>query len=69
MIEYVFKKPYTCDMGTIEEGSTIREVRQTIYFNGGMVLPAYAKLLREIINDKEICEEYIVKKKIIENKV
>ena len=69
MIEYVFKKPYTCDMGTIKEGSTIREVRQTIYFNGGMVLPTYAKLLRDIINNKEICEEYLLKRKIIENKI
>ena len=69
MIEYVFVKPYTCDMGTIEEGSTIREVRQTIYFNGGMVLPAYAKVLRDIINNKDVCDEYLKKVEIIKNKV
>jgi hypothetical protein len=65
MIEYVLKKPYTCDLGTLPEGSTIREVRGALYFNGGMVSPQYMDVLKTLIQN----EEYVSKRKVIQNKI
>ena len=69
MIEYVFKKPYETKFGVIPEGSTLREFRGFMYMNGGLIAPSYAVELRNIINDKDLHDEYLKDQSIIHNKV
>lgn len=67
--KYVFKKPYLSQEGTIPEGSEIILFRETIYLNGGMVHPAYQSMLRRIVNNPTLKEQYLKEVAIIKNKV
>lgn len=62
---YVLIKPYTCAWGTLVEGTDITEYRGNVYVNGGMVPPAYAPLMKEIMNNPE----YTRVEKMIQNKI
>lgn len=69
MVEYVFKKPYTCRLGTLSQGSTIRFFRGAVYFDGGMVDSGYGKILYDIVNNPQLKNEYLVEIEIIDNKI
>lgn len=69
MVEYVFKKPYTCRLGTLSQGSTIRFFRGAVYFDGGMVDGGYGKILYDIVNNPQLKNEYLVEREIIDNKI
>ena len=69
MIEYVFKKPYTCRFGKLSQGSTIRFFRGAVYFDGGMVDGSYGRILTDIVNNKQLASEYLVKREVIDNKI
>ena len=65
--KYILKKPYTTVWGTLPVGSEITLFRGFVYFNGGMVDPSYADMLRELINDDKLCKEYLEVHKIEKN--
>ena len=67
--KFIFKKRYECRFGTIPQGSELIEFRGAYYFNGGMVLPAYAGELDKIVKDPKLRNEYLVEVKVIPNKV
>ena len=68
-LKFVFKEPYSTQEGTIPQGSEIIIFRNTVYLNGGMIHPAYQKILRNIIDDKAMREKYLKQLPIIHNKV
>ncbi len=68
-VKYVFKEPYEAQEGKIPQGSELIIFRNTVYLNGGMVHPAYQKLLINIVNDKAKKEKYLKELPIIHNKV
>ena len=57
--KFRFKKEFTCPDGTIREGSEIVLIGDRMYFDGGMVNPAYYDTLMEIINTPQIAKEYL----------
>ena len=67
--KYMFKKAYITSEGTIPEGSDIIIFRDVIYFNGGMVHPAYQQVLRKIVDTPSLNEKYLKEVSIINNKV
>lgn len=67
--KYVFVKPYHTKEGTIPEGSEIIIFRDTVYFNGGMVHPAYQMVLKNIVEDQNIKGQYLKEVSIINNKI
>ncbi len=67
--KYVFIKSFTNDEGTIPEGSELYLFRGFVYFNGGLVSPAYQGFLMEFINDEKLSKEYLRKVKVIHNKI
>lgn len=67
--KYVFIKSFTNNEGTIPENSEIMIFRGFVYFNGGLVSPAYQKFLLNFINDEKLRKEYLTKVKMIQNKV
>lgn len=73
MIEYVFKKPYTCELGTIAEGRSMRVASYNgsdyIYMDGGILETAYNNILMELITNPRLHREYLTDKEVIENKV
>ena len=58
--KFRFKKVFECEEGTIHEGSEIVLMRDTMYFDGGMVNPAYYGVLMGIINNPKLFKEYLV---------
>lgn len=66
-VRYVFKKPYVTPHGTLQENSEIRFFRGGVYFDGGLVPGAYAAELMEIVNNKKLCDEYLVKQHLVKN--
>lgn len=73
MIEYVLKKPYDCEMGTLHKGASIRimcyDGRPVIYYDGGMVEGRYSDILLRLIKDKRMNSEYVIERSVIDNKV
>ena len=67
--KYVFKIPFVVDEGTIPEGSEIIVFRDIIYLNGGMIHPAYQKMLRKIVDTPSLNEKYLKEMRIIQNKI
>ena len=68
-VKYVFKEAYQTQEGKIPQGSELIIFRNTVYLNGGMVHPAYQKLLIGIVNDKTKKDKYLKELPIIHNKV
>lgn len=69
MIEYIFKKPYVCKLGTLSQGSSIRFFRGAVYFDGGMVDAGYGRILSDIVNNKQLANEYLVKREVVNNEI
>lgn len=73
MVEYIFKKPYKCNFGTLKEGASIRVEMYNhipiVYYDGGMVNSGYADILLNIINTPSLHDEYLYDREIIKNKV
>jgi len=65
--KYIFKKPYVTEWGTLPVGSDIVLFRGFVYFNGGMVTPAYADILRNIVTDPKLKAEYLDEQVIEKN--
>ena len=57
--KFRFKKEFSCPDGTIHEGSEITIIGDRLYFDGGLVNPAYYSILIDIINTPEIAKEYL----------
>jgi len=68
-IKYAFKKAYTTDSGTIPEGTEIILFRGWVYINGGMADNYSKGLIMSIVNDEKKRDEYLVRMKLIANKV
>lgn len=66
---YVFIKDYKNEKGTIPNGSEITLFRGFIYMNGGMILPAYNKIIMNILRNEDLKNEYLREVKIIQNKI
>ena len=58
--KFRFKKAYECEEGTIHEGSEIILMDNGMYFDGGLVNPAYYSILLGIINNPRLFKEYLV---------
>lgn len=73
MIEYVFKKPYNCELGTIAEGRSMRVASYNginyIYMDGGILETSYNDILMKLINNPKLHNEYLSDREVIENKV
>lgn len=57
--KFRFKKDFVCSEGTIREGSEIVLINDRMYFEGGMVNPAYYGDLMHIISDPKLNKEYL----------
>ena len=68
-VKYVFKKAYETSIGTIPEGTEIILFRDWVYVNGGMADEYSRGLIMSIVNNKRKCDEYLVRMKIIGNKI
>lgn len=67
--KYVFVKDYVCQYGTLKTNDEIILFRGNVYFNAGLVTPAYRSVLLNIVNDDKLRNEYLKKVQIIHNKV
>ena len=61
--KYVLIKPFTCQYGTIPEGSEIICFRGQVYVNGGPIPNSYNQIFLDLIGD----DEYVRKVKINKN--
>lgn len=70
MVRYRFIKKYDSYEGTIPEGSEITVMdNNAVYFNGGLVHTAYQNMLKKMIEDSKIRNEYLRETSIPHNKV
>lgn len=69
MKRYVFIKNYNTTAGVIHEGRTIDLVHGCVFLDGGMLDKYNAAKMMEIIENKEMRDEYLVEKVIPINKV
>lgn len=73
MIEYVLKKPYQCEFGTLREGSTMRVMTYNnvpvVFYEGGMVEGGYTDILLKLIENPKLHSEYLEDREVIKNKV
>lgn len=73
MIEYVLKKPYTCEFGTLHEGASMRVMTfngaPVVFYEGGMVEGGYASILLNLITNKKLHDEYLYDREVIKDKV
>ncbi len=67
--KFVFIREYESCYGAIPKGSEIVLFRNFVYFNGGMVHPAYASVLIELISRELKEPKYLQEVSIIDNKV
>jgi hypothetical protein len=58
--KFRFKKKFECEEGEIHEGSEIVLMDNGIYFDGGLLNPAYYGIMMELINNPKIHKEYLV---------
>jgi len=66
---YIFKKSYTCQMGTIAEGREITLFRGILYIDGVIIPEPYASDIRKLFSDEKFVKEYIRTENVIKNKV
>lgn len=62
--KYVLIKPYTCQYGTLPEGTEIICFRGQVYVNGGPIPNSYNKIFLDLVNNSD---EYVRKVKIPKN--
>lgn len=55
--------------GIIPMGSEVTLFRGFVYLNGGMVMPSYAKMFTDILNDDTLKEQYFMEVPITYNKI
>lgn len=67
--KYIFVKEYQGQEGKIPQGTEIIIFRGFVYMNGGMVHPAYQRILLNIIANDELKNEYLREVRIINNKI
>lgn len=67
--KFIFIKEYSGEYGKIPQGTEIIFFRGFLYMNGGMVHPAYQKILLNIIQNEDLKEEYLKEARIINNKI
>ena len=67
--KFVVIEPITAYEGQIPNGSEIILFRKMVYLNGGMVHPAYQKMLLNIVNDPNLRNKHLREVKIIQNKI
>ena len=67
--KYVFKMPYETSSGTIPEGTEIILFHGCVYVNGGLCTNYASGMFMHIINDETLREKYLVRIKIINNKI
>lgn len=67
--KYIFKKDYVTSEGTIPKGSEVNILRDAVYLNGGLIHPAYQRLIRDIVETPSLCLEYLREAPIIHNKI
>ena len=67
--KFIFVKEYQGQEGKIPQGTELIFFWGFIYMIGGMVHPAYQKVLLGIINDDRLRNEYLKEVKIINNKI
>ena len=68
-VKYVFKRPYENEHGVIPEGTEIVLLRGFVYVNGGMGDEYSQGLIKSIVNNKQLRENYLTRMQIIGNKV
>lgn len=73
MTEYVLKKPYSCEFGTLRQGTSMRVMtfdgKPVVYYEGGMVEGGYGRILLKLITDENLHREYLYDRDVVENKV
>ena len=67
--KFILIKPYKCDYGTLKEGDEIIMFRNVMYYNGGMVMGGYQSLLRNLVMNDNLRNEYLKEVRIIQNKI
>ena len=67
--KFIFIKEYSGEYGKIPQGTELIFFRGFLYMNGGMIHPAYQKLLCGIIQNDDLKDEYLREVKIINNNV
>lgn len=68
---YMFIKEYNDpnEEGSIPYGAEITIMGNTVYFNGGLVGPAYKEVLMGIVSNEKLRNEYLRKMVIPYNKI
>ena len=70
MKRYTFIKAYEAKEGTIPQGSEITVMDNgAVYFNGGLVHTAYQEMLKSMVDDKAMKNQYLRETPILYNKV
>ena len=67
--KYIFVKAYKTNEGVIPAGTEIIIFRGNVYMDGGLVHPAYQRMLIDLLSDEKLRHEYFIEREIIENKV
>lgn len=69
MRRFLFIKDYKENNLNIKEGTELRLFRGLVYLNGGMIVPAYQKLLMTLVQEEDKEPNYLLELDIIKDKV
>lgn len=69
MRRFLFVKDYKEKNLNIKEGTELRLFRGLVYLNGGMIVPAYQKLLMTLVQEEDKEPNYLLELDIIKDKV
>lgn len=69
MRRFLFVKDYKENNLNIKEGTELRLFRGLVYLNGGMIVPAYQKLLMTLVQEEDKEPNYLLELDIIKDKV
>lgn len=69
MRRFLFVKDYKENNLNIKEGTELRLFRGLVYLNGGMIVPAYQKLLMTLVQEEDNKPNYLLELDIIKDKV
>lgn len=69
MRRFLFVKDYKENNLNIKEGTELRLFRGLVYLNGGMIVPAYQKLLMTLVQEEDNNPNYLLELDIIKDKV